>query len=138
MDVTDKEAFRIGFLSRCAEEGLTGDALTARIKSAAEKKSWVWPALTYGLGGALAAESLRRGGVTGGVKDFGLGALGLIGTGAAAGLAGGAGLGYGLASATEPNISDDDIRSQELAQTYKILADKARAKRKAKEYRAPR
>ena len=31
MDVTEKEAFRLGFLSRCAEEGLTGKDLQARI-----------------------------------------------------------------------------------------------------------
>jgi hypothetical protein len=137
MDVTASEAFRLGFLTRCAEEGLTGDALTARIKSASEKRSWVGP-LALTLGALGLGDSIYRRGVVGGAGDVYRGALGLLGTSAAVGLGGGAAAGYGLARATEPNVTDDDIRSQELAQTYKILANKARAKRKAKEYRAPR
>ncbi|NDD52612.1 hypothetical protein EBZ39_01820 [bacterium] len=101
VDVTSKEAFRIGFLTRCAEEGLTGDALQARIKQA--------------------------------------GILGTIGQAAglpaAVGLGTGAALGYGAAKLTEPDITEDDIKAQELADTYRVYANKMRAARLAAKYR---
>jgi hypothetical protein len=106
MDVTEKEAFRLGFLSRCAEEGLTGEALQERIKQAAD-----------GWAGA-------------GTDALTAGALLTVGLPAAAGLVGGGLMGTGLAKFTEPNISEDDVKAQELAQTYKVYADRLRAKRK--------
>jgi hypothetical protein len=51
MNLTEKEAFRLGFLARCAEEGLTGESLQSRIKNAGEKQAilgslaLVWPVL---------------------------------------------------------------------------------------------
>lgn len=129
-DISEKDAFKIGFLTRCAEEQLTGAALDDRIKSAAEKRSWLWPLLALGTAGAAGA-GLGRG-VLGGAGDLLSGYGTLLGTAGAAGLAGGAGIGYGLAHATTPNITDDEIRAQELAQTYRIYADRARAKNKAK------
>jgi hypothetical protein len=134
MDVTAKEAFRLGFLARCAEEGLTGDRLETRIKSAAEKQSWGWliPAAIAGAGaGGLAI-------ARGGLHDLASGAGTLAGLIPAGGLLAGAGLGYGAAKMTEPNITDDDIKAQELADTYRIYADKAKANRRAREYRVSR
>ena len=133
MDVTAKEAFRLGFLARCAEEGLTGEHLSARIKSAAEKQSWIIPALSLGataLGGLAIARS--------GVKDVTNGAGLLAGLIPAGGLLAGAGLGYGAAKMTEPNITDEDIKAQELADTYRIYAEKAKANRRARQYRVAR
>ena len=133
MDVTTKEAFRLGFLTRCAEEGLTGEHLNARIKSAAEKKSFVWALPALGLG-AMGAYGLARGGIDG--LTGGIGTMaGLIPAG---GLLGGAALGYGAAKMTEPNITDEDIKSQELADTYRIYAEKAKANRRARQYRVAR
>lgn len=129
-DLSKKEAFRLGFLTRCAEERLVGEALAARIKSAGEKKSWLWPLFAMGGSAALGA-GLGRGATTG-VGDLLSGYASLLGTAGAAGLAGGAGIGYGLARATTPNITDDEIRAQELAQTYRIYAERARAKKRAK------
>jgi hypothetical protein len=129
-DLSAKEAFRLGFLTRCAEERLIGEKLTTRIKRAAEKKSWIWPVLA--LGSAAAAGAGLGRGATKGTGDLLRGYGTMLGTAGAAGLAGGAGIGYGLAHATQPNITDDEIRAQELAQTYRIYAERARAKNKSK------
>ena len=132
MDVTAKEAFRLGFLARCAEEGLTGERLDTRIKSAAEKQSlgWLLPAAGLAAAGIGTAAALR-----GGLHDLASGAGTLAGLIPAGGLIAGAGLGYGAAKLTEPNITDDDIKAQELADTYRIYADKAKANRRARQYR---
>lgn len=123
MDVTNKEAFRLGFLTRCAEEGLTGEELHGRIKQAiALPTSYAVPALAV-LGGLALASGQG-------------GSLGTIaGLPSAVGLAGGAALGYGAAKMTEPDISADDIKAQELADTYRIYAKKMEAARKARMYR---
>lgn len=123
MDVTNKEAFRLGFLTRCAEEGLTGEELHARIKQATTiPTSYALPVLA-GLGTAA-------------LLSGNSGSLGVIaGLPAAVGLAGGAALGYGTAKMTEPDISADDIKAQELADTYRIYARKMEAARKARQYR---
>lgn len=136
-DVSEKDAFKLGFLARCAEEQLVGAELETRIKRAGEKQSWAWPLLALAGAGAAGA-GLGSGAVSGaGNLLSGYGAL--LGTAGAAGLAGGAGLGYGLAHATTPRITDDEIRAQELAQTYRIYADRARAKNRAKKkYRVAR
>lgn len=110
MDISDKNAFRLGFLTRCAEEGLTGEALAGRIAAASPEK-------------------------TAGLTDL-LKGLGLAGGAAAGvGLLGGGALGYGAAKMTEPEITDDDIKQQELAETYRIYAERARAKQRARKYR---
>jgi hypothetical protein len=128
MDMTPNEAFRLGFITRCAEEGLNGDQLQQRIKLAAEKKAYMNYILpTLLLGGGLTLAS-RAPGMTGTA----------IGLPAAAGLGIGAGLGYGAAKVTEPNISADDIKAMELADTYKIYAARAQANRKAQKYRQSR
>lgn len=130
MDVTAKEAFRLGFLARCAEEGLTGAHLETRIKSAAEKQSLVWL-----LPAGLAAAGLGYGLIRDGVSGLANSTATLAGLIPAGGLLGGAALGYGAAKMTEPNITDDDIKSQELADTYRIYAEKAKANRRARQYR---
>jgi hypothetical protein len=123
MDLTEKEAFRLGFLTRCAEEGLTGSELQGRIKQASAA-DWLLPIGTGAVGLYLANRVP--------------GAGPLVGLIPAAGLAAGAGLGYGAAKLTEPNISAEDIKAQELADTYRIYAQRARANRQAKKYRQAR
>lgn len=133
MDVTAKEAFRLGFLARCAEEGLTGEHLDARIKSAAEKQGFVWmvPA-------GIAAAGLGYGVLRDGISGLANSTATMAGLIPAGGLLGGAALGYGAAKMTEPNITDEDIKSQELADTYRIYAEKAKANRRARQYRVTR
>lgn len=136
--LTPKDAFKLGFLARCAEEQLVGPALETRIKKAAEKQSWGW-AIPAALAGAGALGVGAGTGVTGGIGSLLSGYGTMLGAAGAAGLAGGAGLGYGLAHATTPRVTDDEIRAQELAQTYRVYADRARAKNRAKKkYRVAR
>ena len=99
---TDKEAFRLGFLARCAEEGLTGEKLAARIKQAGE----VTDSIGY-----------------------------MLGVPVAAGLLGGGAIGYGLAKAHEPPLDEDEIKAQEIANTYRVFAERAKARRKLRQYR---
>jgi hypothetical protein len=53
----------------------------------------------------------------------------------AAAIVGGGALGYGAAKMVEPEINDDEIRAQELADTYRLYAEKAKAHRKVRQYR---
>jgi len=99
---TDKEAFRLGFLARCAEEGLTGEKLAARIKQAGD--------LTNSIGY-------------------------LLGVPVATGLLGGGAIGYGLAKMHEPPLDEDEIKAQEIADTYRVFAQRAKARRKLRQYR---
>lgn len=108
MAIAAQDAFKIGFLTRCAEEGLTGEALEARL-ALVEKRA------------AGAAEALAT--------------LG-IGLPIGAGLVGGGALGYGAAKLTEPQISEEQIKAQELANTYRVYADRLKAKRRMKQYRS--
>lgn len=97
--MTDREAFKLGFLLRCAEEHLSPEETHARVKSAT---------LLGGLG------------TTAGV---GLGAAGL-GLGAAAGV--GAGAGWLGAKLTEPDMDAEDAKMQELIAAFHQQADQAR------------
>lgn len=99
---TDNEAFRVGFLTRCAEEGLRGAALAQRIKQAGD--------FTQGLGL-------------------------LLGLPVAAGLAGGGAIGYGLAKMHEPALDEDEIKAKEIADTYRVFAQRAKARRRLRQYR---
>ena len=146
MDMSSKEAFRLGFLTRCAEEGLTGVALTDRITTAGnmEEIALPWRFLVpagaiAGIAGLLSHSGKATAQAAQGALQLpalaGRAALGLGGAAAGAGLLGGGALGYGAAKMTEPEISDDDIKQQELAETYRIYADRARAKRRTRKYR---
>jgi hypothetical protein len=107
MSDENRDAFKLGFLTRCAEEGLTGEALEARLRLT-EKDAVV------------------------GVADA-LGATALLPVGAS--LLGGGALGWGAAKLMEPKLTEDEIKAQELANTYRVYADRLRAKRKLKSYR---
>lgn len=109
MATTEKDAFKIGFLTRCAEEGLNKDQVTARLALLEKSAGW---------GEAMNSLATLS-----------------IGVPIAGGLVGGGLLGYGAAKMTEPNLSDDEIKAQELAQTYKVYAERLKARRKLKQYR---
>jgi len=131
MDLTENEAFRLGFLARCAEEKLTGAELSTRIKRAdggLSAADWLLPVGAGAAGLYLASNAPVAGPTLGPI-------LGLL---PAAGLAGGAGLGYMTAKMTEPDIEPEDIKAQELADTYRVYAHRARAQRTAKKYRQNR
>lgn len=112
-----KHAFKLGFLTRCAEEGLTGEKLDARLAQL-EKTAEGWKDVISGVGDA---------GLAAGKLWYGLPI--------AAGLLGGGVAGWGTAKLTEPKLDEDQIKAQELAHTYRVYADRLKARRKAKEYR---
>ena len=210
-NVTEKEAFRMGFMSRCAAEGLEKAAAHERLKAAVQGihdapgnfyDSWMnspkgtgagsymdkwynpWtqntdsltpagqglsegtmrsvgrgallaaPAALAGAGVAAAAPALAipasiigAGGLGGFLAGGGAKtALGAVGTAAllpfglmgAAGLAGGAGLGYLGAKFNEPDVNEDEIKAKELAQAYKVYTDRMKARRAYSQYRQSR
>jgi hypothetical protein len=117
--MTEKEAFKAGFLSRCAEEQLTGDALAARIHAAdALVKSAV---LDFNaVSGAMNA-----------VKNLGFVPLGLAAMGG--GLAG-----HVAGTLAAPDLDEEDVKARELAAAYKAYAARAKTNRKLRLYRPER
>lgn len=112
MDVAGREAFTRGFLTRCAEEGLTKEAVSARIDDAARfKQAAGEPGLLANTAGAA------------------------VGLPILAGLLAGGTLGYGAAKVTEPDTDVDQVRADEIANTYRVYAQRAAAKKKLKAYR---
>lgn len=106
--LTPREAFRIGFLMRCADEGLDAAGTQHRIEKAA--------ALVEKQAGPLSALS----GLAGHAGGLAL----------AAPLALGAGGGLLASSLTSDSIDEDDVRQQELIAELKHWARRAREQRK--------
>lgn len=127
MDISPRDAFKLGFMTRCAEEQLTGDKLEQRIKAAAAGGSSLMPTLT---GGTVAMTSVPTA-----LKDIGAAWWAGLGLPFGASILGGAAIGNGLGRLAEPRVDDDDIRAQELAATYKLYADKAKIRNKVRGYR---
>lgn len=130
MEITEQEAFKLGFLARCAEEKLAGAELDARLSKIAEfnqqtkEGNWfTWSPVDVSrlLGGA--AKQTLAGAAAMYSAPFGLS------------IAGGGLLGYGAGKAMEPNVDDDALRAQELATTYKLYAEKAKNRKKLRRYR---
>lgn len=103
--LTPRQAFKFGFLMRCAEEGLTQQETTARIKLAGIMSS------LGNLAVAAPAVTLAASGV------------------------GGAALGYGAAKLTEPDADPEEAKLQELMAAYRMYADHARRNTKQRGYR---
>jgi len=123
MALTPQESFRLGFLLRCAEEGLDIHQVEDRVKLAGHlKRAIVSP------GGAvkdtISAAKLFLG------LPLQLGALGL-GTAAL----GGAGAGYGLAKFQNQAVDPEEAKRQELVAAYRLHADKARRRAAKRSYR---
>lgn len=112
----DAQLFKLGFLTRCAEEGLIGDELAARL-------------------GRVSEFNEKTAGVVG---DIATAAGGIAGLPVAVSLLGGGALGYGAAKLTAPKLDEDDMKNQELINTYKVMAARARSRRKLREYRTAR
>jgi hypothetical protein len=119
MDVTEKEAFKLGFLQRCAEEQLTGSVLDWRIKAA---ESFVKSA-------AMQLPSLSDSFQALGNVAYTPLMLATVGGGLAGHVAG---------KMTEPDVDEDDIKARELAAAYKAYAARAKTNRKLRLYRPER
>jgi hypothetical protein len=126
--LSPREAFKFGFMLRCADENLTEEQTRERIKVAfanMQKTAWINPFPAIGQT-AKAVYPLIKG-------------LGLLGIGGAA-AAGGLG-GYGLAKMTEKDVDPEEIKRQELIAAYQQQANEIRRRAKARSYRpskAPR
>lgn len=107
MPLATKDAFKLGFLTRCADECLSAEDTAERIhRGAALQKQ-------AGLGDAASA-------------IWGLGGTGLL---AGAGLSAGIGGAGGLLAAkmTEKDVDADEYKKRELIQQYQEFARRARA-----------
>jgi len=159
--IDEKTAFKMGFAARCFEMGLepeqvkeafeksallptflggTGTGLLARFAPALAARLAPIAARTgaatktVGTAGILASPFLLNGGLSA-AKDLGLAGIGI---GGAAGLLGGAALGYGKAKLDEEPIDEDEIKSKELSDTYKVYSDRLKAQKAYKKYRQAR
>jgi len=112
MPLTSREAFKVGFMLRCADEGLSPEEAQLRIEKAASALSKpVW----------------------GGVGDFLSGGLrGLTTLGTFLPIAGGALGGYLLAKGKEEPVDEEDVKRQELINEYKRLTRAARQQARLK------
>lgn len=113
MDVEARDAFCMGFFARCVEEGLSKEAADARLTKLDQVKTAV-----FGL-----------------VKAYDVGTLGLVAP-VALGLGAGGLLGYGASQIAAPDIDVDQVRAQEISDTYKLYAQRAAAKRRLRSYRS--
>lgn len=116
MGLSAREAFKVGFLAKCAEDGLTVDQIRARVKAA-------YDAGSEGL--QKGADSFSPGkfmaGLGSGAAYYG--GLGLL----AAPLAAGALGGYGLARLNDADDTDvDDVKRQELIDEYRRQSHRLR------------
>lgn len=140
-------AFNAGFAVRCAEEKLTQEEISARIKlaSALLEKDAAGPTALkmlgqYLLGGLGSAAKTMVDPATYLAMAKGLGTVGLAGlaTGGVAGGLGGAGLGFAAAKANEKDIDVEDIKAKEIQQTYDHYAQRMAARRAYEKERAKR
>ena len=124
MALTDKQAFNFGFLSRCAEEGLTTEQSRDRIKLA-----------HFVLDREKAATGSVIGDILGKIHGAGMGGLAL------SGLAG-AGIGYGLGNMGRGMRDPKELKMEELADAYRQHAERARRaterRRRRRNVSAPR
>ncbi len=126
MDLTDydpKMSFKLGFLARCAEEGLAGASLDMRVKQA----TWASAAGEFLSSMPGLAASTAKGT-----------AVGAIGIPAALGLAVGGLGGYTAAQLATPPINVDELKAEELAATYSAYANRIRSRKKALQYKPVR
>lgn len=145
MSMTPKQAFKFGFLLRCADENLGQEETDARVKyamailSAEEpcprvERSVIDRALEEWEKQAVVDIGSAIGGLAGLAKNLGFAGL-------AGGAALGAGGGYLAAKMTEKDVDTEEMKKQELIAAYKQQAERIRRQMAARSYRqskAPR
>jgi hypothetical protein len=111
--MTARDAFKIGFLLRCADAAMPPAAVTATMQKAAalmEKRA-------FGFSDLAPVGNLA------------------IGAGIAAPAVAGAGIGYLASQAASPEVDEEDVRKRELIDELRHYARRAREKQKAKTLR---
>lgn len=120
MPLTPQESFKVGFLARCAHEGLTPDQMLDRVKRAGDmlEKRSLFDSLVHGAGG-----------VAKGLAGYGI-PMAL----AAPPILGGLG-GYALAKATDVDDTDvDAIKNQELVDEYQRQSQRIKRQNDVRAY----
>lgn len=137
--MTPHDAFKLGFLLRCAEEGCTPDEIRGRVKTATLLKQSAGPAITAGTG--IGAKMLAKFKGLGKALPLWAGFTQLpyyaTSLGLAASAATGAGAGYGLAKLQNQDVDPEEAKRQELIAAYKLQAELARQRASRRSYRQP-
>lgn len=123
MPLTAKDAFRLGFLLRCAEDGRTPEQIRGMTKQAGIGTEWFKGLMNLGTGAGklLYKAPLYAGGW-------------LLAGGAATGAL----AGHTAAKLTEADIDPEETKRQELLAAYKRHAEIARRRAGKLSYRAPK
>lgn len=133
--MTPREAFRVGFLLRCVEDGLTEEATLA--KAAAVKTALIGEALDLGskaMGAIGQAASVPLD-----LASKGIGLAGQVAPWAVGGaVLAGAPLGIMAANMQDNPINADEVRKKELIATYRTFADQVRARDALRRHRSSR
>lgn len=121
MSLTPREAFKVGFLARCVEDGLSPSQIGERVKQASEKLAFL---------SELAGKAMDVGaGAVGGLYNYGL-PMALAAPPILGGMAG-----YGLARATDIDDTDvADIKDQEVLDEYRRQTQRLGREREVKDY----
>jgi len=123
MSLTKQQAFRLGFLLRCAEEGCDAAEVNQRVdiamtKIAARQKQALNPVKETVDTVTSVANPLTSLAKMLFMAPIHLSALGIAGSGLA-----GAGVGYGLARMQNNNVDPAEVKRQELTNAYRVQAD---------------
>lgn len=115
--LTPNQMFKVGFLLRCADEGLSEEATAERVQAAQ------WFVDHIEKQGGLGGDVIKV------IKNLGL--WGLV----AGGLAGGAG-GYTAGLMTDEPADPEEVKKQELVAAYQQHADRVRRQSARGHYRS--
>lgn len=141
--LTSREAFKVGFLSRCVEEGVAPEDIGAVVEKTAASLDATVTSLDKQAGPL--SDLLRAPGalldLAGRVAGPAIGVIGGYGVPAAiaAPLAAGAGAGYFAAKSSD--VSDEDveaIRMRELVEEYRRQSEKVERDERVRKYRKKR
>jgi len=109
--LTVKEAFKVGFMLRCADAGMTGEQASDCAQKAASlltKKAYIGQSVVDNLPGAA------------------------VGLGLALPVMAGAGVGYLASEAATPEVDADDVKKRELIDEFRHYARRARERQQNK------
>lgn len=122
MSLTAREAFKVGFLARCAHDGLNAEQIATQVKVASEKLAFV--------GGLMDKAWEAAKGVGGAALNYGI-PLSLAAPPVLGGLAG-----YGAAKATDWDDTDvADVQDQEIINELQRHTADLKRRRQVKDYR---
>jgi len=127
--LSSRDAFKVGFLSRCVEEGLTLEEAHERVKEAMDKMGGIVGDIT-----SIPVKALEAGkAVAAPLLSYGL-PLAIAAPPILGGVAG-----YGLAKATDVDDQDpEEVKKQEVADEYRRQTARLLRQRAMREYRARR